>query len=160
MAPALDVASARGGCSRPRMSTPLPASLVSPAGLAGLACLVMACGTSDPAELRRAEIRAVLEAHLEHEVALLEILEQHEGEPDVADAALRGYLGRHGAAMRALCDKRRVLETDATALAIALGDLEPRMKEVFERRRDLAARHPELLARPDVRAALAALDAL
>ena len=139
------------------MFTPLPASIVSPAGLA---CLVMACGPSDPAELRRAEIRAVLEAHLEHEDALLEILEQHAGDPAVADAELRDYLGRHGTAMHELCDKRRLLETDATALAVALRDLEPRMNEVFGRRQALAQRHPELLARPDVRTALAALDAL
>lgn len=123
-------------------------------------CVVSACGPSDPAAERRAEIQAVLVAHLEHEDALLTILERHAGEPTVADAELARYLAQHGTAMRELCDKRRLLEADATALAGALRELEPRMKDIFERRRALAEEHPQLMARPDVRTALATLDAL
>lgn len=136
------------------MFGPSPALFVAPV------CLLVACGPTDPAEARRAEIRAVLVAHLEHEDALLAILEQHAADPASAAAELGRYLDRHGDAMRALCDQRRVLEADATALAIALRDLEPRMKRSFERRRALAENHPELMARLEVRTALATLDAL
>ena len=118
------------------------------------------CGPRDPADQRRAEIRAVLEAHLEHEDALLDILEEHRLDPATADAEVDAYVAEHGAAIRELCGERRLLEGDPAALAGAMRELEGEMSAAFERRRALADRFPELMARPAVRTALATLDDL
>jgi len=124
------------------------------------AALAPACRPPDPASARAAEVESILEAHMEHEDALLDILERHRANPTAAEAELDVYLAEYGGAMSALCAKRRQLEADPTALATAMRELSPEMSRVFERRRLLAAGAPELLAREKVRAALATLDAL
>lgn len=129
-----------------------------------LACfaLVIAagCGPTDPAAARAAEVEAILEDHLEHEDALLDILERNQRTPAAAEDEVAAYLAEHGTAMDELCAKRRLLEADPTALAVAMRRLSPDMSRIFERRQVLTANAPELLAREKVRAALAALDAL
>jgi len=123
-------------------------------------CLSPGCGKTTPAQARQAEVRAILTAHLQHENALLDILEQHGDDPTRTDALMRAYVVEHGAAMRLLGEKRRLLEADPTALARAMRELEPELTRVFERRRALTAAAPALMARPEVRTALAALDEL
>lgn len=124
------------------------------------ALLVGACGTSDPAAQRAAEVQAILGAHLDHETALLDILEHNLGDAPEAESQLARYLAEHDAEMHELCAKRRELEVDQTALATALRKLEPRMQRSFARRMALAERAPELMARDKVRTALATLDPL
>lgn len=142
---------------------PLPAFVQRATGtlacLAGLGSL-SACGPSDPAAIRAAEVEAILATHVEHEEALLGILEKHRREPLEAEAELASYLAANGQAMSDLCAKRRQLEADPTALATAMRELTPVMSRVFERRRALAETAPELMARENVRAALATLDDL
>ena len=122
--------------------------------------VLSACGPTDPAEKRRAEIRAVLEAHMEHEDALLDILEEHRHEPALAEAELKAYVVEHEAAIRELSGERRLLEGDPAALAGAMRELEDEMRGIFERRSALAENFPELMARAEVRTALATLDEL
>ncbi len=124
------------------------------------ALVVGACGASDPAAQRAADVQAILAAHFDHEEALLGILEANLGDPTEAEAQLARYLAEHDEAMRELCAKRRELEADQTALATALRALEPRMQRTFARRMALAEKAPELMARDKVRTALATLDPL
>ncbi len=119
-----------------------------------------ACGATDPAASRAAEVEAILEDHLEHEDALLDILERNRGDATAAEDQLATYLAEHGAAMAELCAKRRLLEAEPTALATAMRGLAPEMTRIFARRQVLAASAPELLLREKVRSALAMLDAL
>ncbi len=124
------------------------------------ALLVGACGTSDPASHRAAEVQAILGAHLDHENALLDILEHNLGDASEAEVQLARYLAEHDGAMVELCARRRELEADQTALATALRVLEPRMQRSFTRRMALAEKAPALMAREKVRTALATLDPL
>jgi len=126
----------------------------------GLAVLTLGCGPSDPASLRVAEITAILETHMEHEHALLDILESNRRDAAAAETRIDAYLARHGAAMAALGAKRLELEADPTALATAMRALEPEMNRIFERRRRLAQSAPDLMSRDKVRAAIATLDEL
>jgi hypothetical protein len=122
--------------------------------------LAQGCGPTDPATARRDEIVAILEMHLEHQDAILGILERQRDDPRAAAAELDAYLAEHGVAIDELCDKRRLLEADPNALAAAMRILEPAMSRVFERRLALSQQAPELMAREEVRTALAALDPL
>lgn len=113
-----------------------------------------------PSDARAAEVAEILEAHLEHEDALLALLEEHRDEPEVAAAELARYVADHRAALDALGAQRRRLEGEPRALAVAMRHLAPELGALLDRRRALTERHPALMAREDVRAALATLDAL
>lgn len=125
-----------------------------------VAFALSACGPSDPAAVRAAEVQDILEAHLRHQDALLDILEKNMRDPDTAEAQLAAYLARNDEAIRQLSAKRLELEVDQRALATALHALEPEMKRSFERRMALAEKAPELISRDKVRTALATLDPL
>jgi len=128
------------------------------------ACLALAllfgCTRETPAAARRKAVSTVLEAHFGHESALLGILEAGAGDWSVIGPRLDAYLRQHGAEMKRLCGERRLLEGDPEALAEAMREVEPTMKAVFERRRRLAERYPELMLRDEVRVALGVLDDL
>ena len=122
--------------------------------------LLYGCTRETPAEGRRKAVSAVLEAHLGHEAALLGILEQGAVDWAATKPRLDAYLRDHGGDMKRLCGERRLLEGDPDALAGAMQGLEPAMASVFDRRRRLLERYPDLMVREEVRVALGALDDL
>jgi hypothetical protein len=132
-----------------------------PRATIALGCwLLAACGPADEASARKSAIVEILEAHLRHEDALLDILERHGRDPATAEAHVRTYVAEHGPAMRELGQKRRLLEGDPMALAGAMRELEREMSGIFRRRRYLDEHFPELMTRDEVRTALGSLDAL
>lgn len=118
------------------------------------------CGGASSLDQRREAIVATLASHLAHEDEILSILERHRSRPQHAATLIDRYLAEHGAAIRALCEQRRQLEDDPQALAAAMRELEPRLSRIFARREALSRDAPELMAREEVRTALAALEPL
>lgn len=123
----------------------------------------LACGDKTPAELgaeRRAVVHATLESYLEHEDAMLSLLERHREEPETAVRLISDYTTLHADALDALCAKRRLLETEPDALAAAMSSLQQRSTAVFAKRKRLYDSAPALMERPEIKRALATLDAL
>lgn len=116
-----------------------------------------------PAELeaeRRAQVREALARHLHHEERMLSLLEQHRANPALAATELSRYVERHSDELENICAQRRLLETEPTALALALQELSSRSQAAQSRRQSLYRVSPELMEHPEVRRALARLDTL
>ncbi len=129
-----------------------------------LSLAATACGSGSPdlstPEGRARAVSATVSEHLEHELAMLALLERHRVELHEAEAALATYVRHHEEALKRLSAQRQLLETEPLALARALAEQRERHAAAFETRRRLEAERPELMQRPSVRAALAALDDL
>lgn len=116
-----------------------------------------------PAELeaeRKAQVREALARHLDHEEQMLSLLEQHRANPVLAARELTRYVERHSDELEDICAQRRLLETEPTALALALHELSSRSHAAQTRRQSLYERSPALMEHPEVRRALARLDTL
>jgi len=123
----------------------------------------LACGEKTAAELaaeRRAAVHATLESRLDHEEAMLALLERHQDQPDTAVRLITDYTTLNADALDALCAQRRLLETEPDALAAAMSSLHARSTAVFASRRRLYDSAPTLMERPEIKRALATLDAL
>ncbi len=123
----------------------------------------LGCGDKTAAELaaeRRASVYATLESRLDHEEAMLSLLERHQDQPDTAVRLIADYTALNADALDALCAQRRLLETEPDALAAAMSALHARSTAVFSSRRRLYDSAPSLMERAEIKRALGTLDAL
>lgn len=120
-----------------------------------LACApLVGCGKDEPTP--QDAVRAVVSRSVEHQSAMLTILEQHQRDPERAVSLLEAYVREHEAEIQRLAQQRPLLESQSTAFAEAWNQ---HGHALFERRRRLTVASEELMARPEVTRALGCLDA-
>jgi hypothetical protein len=133
-------------------------------GSIALVLALAACGraTDDLStpEARARAVHAVVVSHLEHELAVLALLEAHQDNHDDAERAVSAYLSEHDTAINDLGQQRALLETEPLALARALAAARAQHAAAFEARLKLERERPALMARPAIREALSELDDL
>jgi len=125
------------------------------ATLIALALLAAACpGAREPS------VDEVIEASVRHEARLLELIDTNRARPDAARRAVAEYVAANGEELDALASRRALLEREPGKFAQAMQAHGAALASNLERRRRLLESAPELMADPEVRAALGRLAAL
>ncbi|MFO0746068.1 MAG: hypothetical protein U1F43_10390 [Myxococcota bacterium] len=126
--------------------------------MAATALLGGACSASN--DDRKRAVKDVVAESVGHQAAMLGILEAHKDDRAQALALLDAYLQANGPSLDRIAHQRALLESDMAAMADAMKTYGAALGQNLERRQRLETDRPELMADPQVRAALARLDAL
>lgn len=122
-----------------------------------LVCAPLSCGRDEVPRSPREVVREVVTRSVKHQSAMLDILEQHQREPEVAIAMLEAYVRDNSAEIELLARQRPLLEHEQAAFAEAWS---ANAQTLFERRRRLDETAADLMERAEVTRALSRFDAL
>jgi len=134
-------------------------TLTKAALIAAVASLLLACGKKDAAETAGAAAaeQDVFAKVLQHQEAMLKILEDNKDDTAKAVAALEAYKETNKAALAALEKEgeefAKGFEDNPMAALEALAKYKPRFEALTKRQMALAQSHPELMAHEKVRSA-------